>query len=169
MQCRCSRPSFCSGERYLYEPVSADTAQCAAPAFLSLLTVCAVAVTVAFIVLLTLSRDSVEQGAKQGYGPFDLVIGAAGSETQLVLNTFYHIGAPNGNIPLAALDQARRDTAVAEAYAMTAGDNYRGYPIIGLESGYFLQGMAAPDCRKAPCMPIPVRPLSELMLPSHWA
>ncbi|WP_042195397.1 ABC transporter permease [Paenibacillus camerounensis] len=105
--------------------------------FLSLLTVCAVAVTVAFIVLLTLSRDSVEQGAKQGYGPFDLVIGAAGSETQLVLNTFYHIGAPNGNIPLAALDQARQDTSVAEAYAMTAGDNYRGYPIIGLESGYF--------------------------------
>lgn len=56
--------------------------------FLSLLTVCAVAVTVAFIVLLSLSRQSVEQGAKKGYGPFDLVIGAAGSETQLVLNTF---------------------------------------------------------------------------------
>ncbi|CAM4519150.1 ABC transporter permease [Paenibacillus typhae] len=105
--------------------------------FLSLLTVCAVAVTVGFIVLLTLSRESVEQGAKKGYGPFDLVIGAAGSETQLVLNTFYHIGAPTGNIPLAALDQAKQDQSVAEAYAMTTGDNYKGFPIVGLESGYF--------------------------------
>ncbi|AIQ49611.1 ABC transporter permease [Paenibacillus sp. FSL R7-0273] len=105
--------------------------------FLSLLTVCAVAVTVAFIVLLTLSRESVEQGAKKGYGPFDLVLGAAGSETQLVLNTFYHIGAPTGNIPLAVLDQARQDQSVAEAYAMTTGDNYKGFPIVGLESGYF--------------------------------
>lgn len=40
--------------------------------FLSLLTVCAVAITVAFIVLLVLSRQSVEQGAKKGYGPLIL-------------------------------------------------------------------------------------------------
>lgn len=105
--------------------------------FLSLLTVCAVAITVAFIVLLVLSRQSVEQGAKKGYGPFDLVIGAAGSETQLVLNTFYHIGAPTGNIPLAVLDEARRDPSVEAAFAMTTGDNYKGYPIVGIDSGYF--------------------------------
>ncbi|WP_340026050.1 ABC transporter permease [Paenibacillus sp. FSL K6-1096] len=105
--------------------------------FLSLLTVCAVAITVAFVVLLVLSRQSVEQGAKKGYGPFDLVIGAAGSETQLVLNTFYHIGAPTGNIPLAVLDAARRDPSVDAAYAMTTGDNYKGFPIVGLDSSYF--------------------------------
>ncbi|MFD2881068.1 hypothetical protein ACFTAO_42600 [Paenibacillus rhizoplanae] len=34
--------------------------------FLSLLTVCAVAITVAFIVLLVLSRQSVEQGGQEG-------------------------------------------------------------------------------------------------------
>ncbi|MEK3880287.1 MULTISPECIES: ABC transporter permease [unclassified Paenibacillus] len=105
--------------------------------FLSLLTVCAVAITVAFIVLLVLSRQSVEQGAKKGYGPFDLVIGAAGSETQLVLNTFYHIGAPTGNIPLTVLDEARQDPSVEAAFAMTTGDNYKGYPIVGIDSGYF--------------------------------
>lgn len=105
--------------------------------FLSLLTVCAVAITVAFIVLLTLSRESVEQGAKKGYGPFDLVIGAAGSETQLVLNTFYHIGAPTGNIPLAVLDQAKQDKSVDQAFAMTTGDNFKGFPIVGIDSGYF--------------------------------
>lgn len=105
--------------------------------FLSLLTVCAVAVTVAFIVLLSLSRESVEQGAKKGYGPFDLVIGAAGSETQLVLNTFYHIGAPTGNIPLAVLNQAKGDKSVDTAYGMTTGDNFKGFPIVGIDAEYF--------------------------------
>ncbi|MGG6312813.1 ABC transporter permease [Paenibacillus macerans] len=106
--------------------------------FLSLLTMLSVAATVAFIVLLSLSRDSVEQGAEKGYGPFDLVVGAAGSETQLVLSTFYHVGAPVGNIPLATLDTVRQDSGVDTAYAMTAGDNYNGYPIVGIDPAYFL-------------------------------
>lgn len=106
--------------------------------FLSLLTVVSVAATVAFTVLLSLSRDSVEQGAEKGYGPFDIVVGAAGSETQLVLSTFYHIGAPTGNIPLATLETVRQDPGVDAAYAMTAGDNYNGYPIVGIEPSYFL-------------------------------
>lgn len=106
--------------------------------FLSLLTVLSVAATVAFIVLLSLSRDSVEQGAEKGYGPFDVVVGAAGSETQLVLSTFYHVGAPTGNIPLTTLETVRQDAGVDAAYAMTAGDNYNGYPIVGIDPAYFL-------------------------------
>lgn len=106
--------------------------------FLSLLTVCAVALTVAFVVLLSLSRESVEQGAQKGYGPFDLVIGAAGSETQLVLNTFYHIGAPTGNIPLTVLEKVEQDEGVDRAYAMTTGDNYNGFPIVGIDPAYFV-------------------------------
>lgn len=106
--------------------------------FLSFLTVCAIGATVAFIVLFSLFRDSVEQGAEKGYGPFDLVIGAQGSETQLVLNTFYHIGAPTGNIPANVLDEARRDSGVDKAYAMTTGDNYNGFPVVGIDPDYFL-------------------------------
>ncbi|BCG61238.1 ABC transporter permease [Paenibacillus sp. URB8-2] len=106
--------------------------------FLSFLTVCAIGATVAFIVLFSLFRDSVEQGAEKGYGPFDLVVGAQGSETQLVLNTFYHIGAPTGNIPANVLEQAQRDSGVDKAYAMTTGDNYNGFPVVGIDPEYFL-------------------------------
>ncbi|MFD1776537.1 ABC transporter permease [Paenibacillus rhizophilus] len=106
--------------------------------FLSFLTVCAIGATVAFIVLFSLFRDSVEQGAEKGYGPFDLVVGAQGSETQLVLNTFYHIGAPTGNIPVNVLEQAQRDSGVDKAYAMTTGDNYNGFPVVGIDPEYFL-------------------------------
>lgn len=55
-----------------------------------------------------------------------------------MLSTFYHIGAPTGNIPLATLETVRQDPGVDAAYAMTAGDNYNGYPIVGIEPSYFL-------------------------------
>lgn len=105
--------------------------------FLSMLTVLTVAVTVALIVFLILCQESVERGAAKGYGPFDLVIGAEGSESQLVLNTFYHVGAPTGNIPLALLQDLQANAQVDKAYAMTTGDNYNGYPIVGIEAEYF--------------------------------
>ncbi|WP_438350328.1 ABC transporter permease [Paenibacillus sp. FA6] len=106
--------------------------------FLSLLTVCSIAITIAFIVLLSLSKESVEQGAKKGYGPFDVVIGADGSQTQLVLNTFYHVGIPTGNIPESVLQIVKNDSQVEKAYPMTTGDNYNGYPIVGIDAEYFL-------------------------------
>ncbi|WP_316245515.1 ABC transporter permease [Gorillibacterium timonense] len=105
--------------------------------FLSLLTALSIAATVAFILLFSLFRSGVEQGAEKGYGPFDLVIGAAGSETQLVLNTFYHIGAPTGNIPLSVLDQVRSDSGVDKAFAFTTGDRMHGFPVVGIDPGYF--------------------------------
>lgn len=106
--------------------------------FLSLLTVLSVAATVAFIVLLSLSKAGVEQGAEKGYGPFDIVIGAQGSESQLVLNTFYHVGAPNGNIPGDTLEIVQNHPGVDRAFALTTGDRYGEFPIVGVDPEYFL-------------------------------
>lgn len=105
---------------------------------LSLLTILSVTATVAFIVVLSLSKAGVEQGAEKGYGPFDVVIGATGSETQLVLNAFYHVGAPTGNIPESALETVRESAQVEQAYALTTGDSYLGYPIVGIDPEYFM-------------------------------
>ncbi|MBA9085816.1 putative ABC transport system permease protein [Fontibacillus solani] len=105
---------------------------------LSILTVLSVTATVAFIIILSLSKAGVEQGAEKGYGPFDVVIGAVGSDTQLVLNTFYHVGAPTGNIPDSTLDTVKESSEVDRAYGFTTGDSYNGYPIIGIEPEYFM-------------------------------
>ncbi|MEF2967090.1 ABC transporter permease [Paenibacillus sp. M1] len=106
--------------------------------FLSLLTILAVAATVAFMLLLSLSKAGVEQGAEKGYGPFDIVVGAQGSEAQLVLNTFYHVGAPTGNIPGNTLEKVAASPAVDQAFAMTTGDHFNEYPIVGIDPAYFL-------------------------------
>ncbi|MHA6482593.1 ABC transporter permease [Paenibacillus sp. strain BS8-2] len=106
--------------------------------FLAVLTIVAVAVTVALFSLLLMSRDGVETGAKDGYGPFELVIGADGSESQLVLNTFYRVGAPTGNIPFTLLEEAEHSEHVDQAYGMTTGDSHAGYPIVGIDPSYFM-------------------------------
>jgi len=104
---------------------------------LSALTVFAVMVTAALFVLLLMCKDGFDEGAKKGYGPFELVIGAEGSEIQLVLHTFYRVGVPTGNIPHELLEHVRASEEVEYAFGLTAGDNYRGYPIVGIDPAYF--------------------------------
>lgn len=104
---------------------------------LTLLTVLSIALTVALIVFLMLMNDGVEQGAEKGYGPFEVVIGADGSETQLALSTFYHVGAPTGNVPYSIYESVRREPELDTAFAVTTGDSHNGYPIVGIDPGYF--------------------------------
>ncbi|WP_334077008.1 ABC transporter permease [Paenibacillus sanfengchensis] len=106
--------------------------------FLSLLTILSVTATVGFILLLSMSKAGVEEGAENGYGPFDLVIGAAGSETQLVLNTFYHVGAPTGNIAGEAWEAVSKHQGIDQAFPMTTGDYFNEFPIVGIDAGYFM-------------------------------
>ncbi|WP_438446272.1 ABC transporter permease [Gorillibacterium sp. sgz5001074] len=104
---------------------------------LSLLTVLSVALIVALVVFLMQVSEGVEKGAETGYGPFELVIGADGSETQLAMNTFYHVGTPTGNIPYSAWQTASRSPEAESVFAITTGDNLNGLPIVGIEPGYF--------------------------------
>lgn len=104
---------------------------------LSLLTVFSIALTVALVVLLMLMNAGVEKGAENGYGPFELVIGADGSKTQLALNTFYHVGTPTGNVPYEVFESVREEGQTDAAFAMTAGDNLNGFPIVGIDADYF--------------------------------
>ncbi|GAA4838265.1 hypothetical protein GCM10023310_15000 [Paenibacillus vulneris] len=105
---------------------------------LSLLTMFSVAMTVALLVFLILCSQGVEQGAEKGYGPFELTVGAKGSQTQLAMNTYYHVGAPTGNIPYEVFEQLQKEEQAEAAYAMTTGDNLNGYPIVGIDARYFL-------------------------------
>ncbi|RNB83374.1 FtsX-like permease family protein [Brevibacillus fluminis] len=105
---------------------------------LSLLTVFSVTITVALVVFLLMCSQGVEQGAEKGYGPFEVTIGVKGSASQMALNTYYHIGAPTGNVPYSLVQKVQQNSQVEAAYAMTTGDNYNGFPIIGMEPGYFL-------------------------------
>jgi putative ABC transport system permease protein len=104
---------------------------------LSYLTIFSVGVATALVVFISLSQEGMRSGAAKGYAPYELVIGAEGSEIQLALNTFYHVGAPTGNIHYDVFEKLQKSKQVQHAYAITKGDNYKGFQLVGTDPEYF--------------------------------
>ena len=68
---------------------------------------------------------------------FDAVLGARGSQLQLVLNTVFHLQTSPGNIPWSLYQQVKDDPDVELAVPYAVGDNYRGYRIVGTTPDIF--------------------------------
>jgi putative ABC transport system permease protein len=68
---------------------------------------------------------------------FDAVLGARGSETQLVLNTVFHLETSPGNIPWSLYTTVKDDRRVKLAIPYAVGDNYKGFRIVGTTSQIF--------------------------------
>jgi putative ABC transport system permease protein len=86
--------------------------------------------TLTFVILV--QGQLSKQLARDAQG-IDLVVGAKGSPLQLILSALYHVDVPTGNVPLAAMDQLRRNRLVAQVIPVSLGDNYRGFRIVGTE------------------------------------
>src|SRR5438874_8056484 len=68
---------------------------------------------------------------------FDAVLGARGSQLQLVLNTVFHLETSPGNIPWEMYTAVQKDPRVALAIPYAVGDNYRGFRIVGTTEEMF--------------------------------
>ena len=68
---------------------------------------------------------------------YDAVVGAKGSQLQLVLNSIYHLDQSPGNIPWAIYESLKQNKMVSNAIPMAVGDNYYGYRIVGTTSEIF--------------------------------
>jgi hypothetical protein len=74
-----------------------------------------------------------------GEAGFDAVLGARGSQLQLVLNAVFHLETSPGNIPWTMYEQLRRDPRVKLAIPYAVGDSYRGFRIVGTTSNIFTE------------------------------
>ena len=68
---------------------------------------------------------------------FDAILGARGSQLQLVLNTVFHLEASAGNIPWAYYKAIEKDRRVELAIPYAVGDNYFGFRIVGTTDEIF--------------------------------
>ncbi|MCI0482332.1 MAG: ABC transporter permease [Candidatus Dadabacteria bacterium] len=68
---------------------------------------------------------------------FDAVLGARGSQLQLVLNTVFHLETSPGNIPWEMYQAVKRNPNVVRAVPYAVGDNYRGFRIVGTDGQLF--------------------------------
>lgn len=73
-------------------------------------------------------------GGSQG---FDAVLGARGSQLQLVLNSVFHLETSPGNLPWSSYAKLRDDPRVELAIPYAVGDNYRGFRIVGTDERIF--------------------------------
>lgn len=90
-----------------------------------------IALSTALGVAVTLQERALRLGSARAAAAFDLVVGAAGSETQLVLSSVFLQPAPLPLLSPAVLASLRADPRVETAIPVGFGDFVAGYPIIG--------------------------------------
>ncbi|SUB01461.1 acidobacterial duplicated orphan permease [Pannonibacter phragmitetus] len=90
-----------------------------------------IALSVGLCVTVTLQERALRLGSARAAEKFDLVVGAAGSETQLTLSTVFLQAAPLPLMPGEVLARLSADPRVSLAAPVGFGDSFEGYPIAG--------------------------------------
>ncbi len=89
------------------------------------------ALSVALSSVVTLQERAVRLGTARASDKFDLVIGAAGSDTQITLSSVFLQPAPLPLMSGAMLGKLANDNRVAFAAPIGFGDSAMGFPIVG--------------------------------------
>ncbi|KIQ04558.1 membrane protein [Agrobacterium tumefaciens] len=97
----------------------------------SLVVVLLVSLATALGVTVTLQERALRLGTARAADKFDLVIGAAGSEAQLVLSSVFLQAAPLPLVGGETLAKLAKDPRVSWAGPVGFGDSFAGYPIVG--------------------------------------
>jgi len=84
-------------------------------------------------------KSQTYQAFTGGQAGFDAVLGARGSQLQLVLNTVFHLETSPGNIPWAMYRQIKQDPRVKLAIPYAVGDNYQDFRIVGTTREIFTE------------------------------
>jgi putative ABC transport system permease protein len=94
-----------------------------------------IALSVALSVTVTLQERAVRLGSARAAEKFDLLVGAAGSETQLALSAVFLQPAPLPLMEGAILSRLANDPRVELAAPVGFGDSAYGHPIVGTTTG----------------------------------
>lgn len=100
-------------------------------AFSTAITVLSVALASGLVMAVFAIQRQSEAAFVGGPVGFDAVLGARGSQLQLVLNTVFHLETSPGNIPWSLYQELSRRPYVKLAIPYALGDNYRGFRIVG--------------------------------------
>jgi hypothetical protein len=78
----------------------------------------------------------VDEGITDNAGYYSVIVGPAGSQTQLAMNTMYFTDKPVGTIPYSVVTELEGDSRVRKAIPFAMADNYSGYGVVGTTSAY---------------------------------
>jgi putative ABC transport system permease protein len=106
-------------------------------AFSTLITMGSVAFASGLVIAVYAIQAQATAAFTTGPTGFDAVLGARGSQLQLVLNTVFHLETSPGNIPWTLYETVKKDDRVELAVPYAVGDNYQGYRIVGTTEEMF--------------------------------
>jgi putative ABC transport system permease protein len=123
----------------------------------SLLTTCSVALGVALVLSTVLLTRGIHESFIQGTTDFNLIVGAKGSPTQLVLNVIFHIDVPPPNISYTVFEELHGEPRVEVAVPALLGRCLSGFSIRGDDRRVFSVFSVAPWSVYTGCGPFPPR------------
>ncbi len=94
------------------------------------------ALSLASVSFVLLVGQQISRAFERDLAGIDVVVGAKGSPLQLILSGVFHIDAPTGNIPLAAVRALEANPQVAKIIPLSLGDSYQGFRIVGTSLDY---------------------------------
>lgn len=68
---------------------------------------------------------------------YDVIVGAPGSETQLILSTIFYYDSPIANIDISYYEDLQNNNKVKSVVPIGMGDNYKGHRMIGTSNAFF--------------------------------
>jgi len=78
----------------------------------------------------------VDEGITSNAGYYSVIIGPAGSNTQLAMNSMYFTDSPVGTIPYSVAGSLQQDSRVTSVIPFAMADNYNGYGVVGTTPDY---------------------------------
>ena len=96
--------------------------------------------SLSFVLLVS---HQIDQAFERDLAGIDVVVGAKGSPMQLILSGVFHIDAPTGNVPLAAVKELEQHPQVAKLIPLSLGDSLQGFRIVGTTPDYLRHYQAA--------------------------
>jgi putative ABC transport system permease protein len=103
----------------------------------SALTAVSIALGVSLVIASVLLARGIEEGFVEGTTDYNLVVGAKGSPTQLVLSIVFRMDVATPNIASTTYRSLLADPRVDVAVPVALGDAYQGFRYVATNSAYF--------------------------------
>ena len=108
-------------------------------AFSTTATLFAVALSAGLVMSVFAIQHQARQAFTGGDIGFDAVLGARGSQLQMVLNAVFHLETSPGNIPWKLYEGIKAEPMVKLAVPYATGDNYMGFRVVGTTGELFTE------------------------------
>lgn len=99
------------------------------------------ALSIALSVSLLLSVERIRIGTREGFTNTitgtDLIVGAKGSPTNLLLYSIFHLGTPMENISWRSFQDISRRQDIAWSVPISLGDSHRSFRVVGTSQTFF--------------------------------